>query len=127
LAHCKSGDHGIRSTRVEVRGRPHRSGRRRAHACRLWRLELEQDLRHHVRSLRAARLRDHLRYPQSLKTADDLILGETAGAADTARAGVGINRDNVILVTRYDLQSTPESRAAIDGACNQALGTLERL
>jgi hypothetical protein len=139
-----------------------------------------------------------VRYPQSLKTADDLILGETAGAADTARAGVGIDRDNVILVTRYDLrrpvtranvgevraevdgvikglagrevrgnsvtfgglpgyqyrvplqapkgaisrlfvlfdgpveyffncQSTPESRAAIDGACNQALGTLERL
>jgi hypothetical protein len=138
------------------------------------------------------------RYPQSQKNADDLILGETAGAADTARAGVGINRDNVILITRYDLrrpvtksnvaavqpevdgvikglagrevlgrsvtfgglpgyqyrvalqapqgaisrlfvlfdgpveyffncQSTPESRAAIDGACNQALGTLERL
>jgi hypothetical protein len=138
------------------------------------------------------------RYPQSLKDADDLILGETAGSADTARAGVGINRDNVILVTRYDLrrpvtktnvgevraevdgvinglagrevpgssvtfgglpgyryrvplqapkggisrlfvlfdgpveyffncQSTPESRAAIDGACDQALGTLERL
>jgi hypothetical protein len=138
------------------------------------------------------------RYPQSLKNADDLILGGTAGAADTARAGVGINRDNVILITRYDLrrpvtksnvaavepevdgvikglagrevpgrsvtlgglpgyqyrvplqapqggisrlfvlfdepveyffncQSTPESRAAIDGACNQALGTLKRL
>jgi hypothetical protein len=138
------------------------------------------------------------RYPQSLKDADDLILGDTAGAADTARAGVGIDRDNVILVTRYDLrrpvtksnvaevqpevdgvinglagrqvpgssvsfgglpgyeyrvplqapkggisrlfvlfdgpveyffncQSTPESRAAIDGACDQALSTLERL
>jgi hypothetical protein len=138
------------------------------------------------------------RYPQSLKDADDLILGETAGAADIARAGVGIDRDNVILVTRYDLrrpitktnvadvraevdgvikglagrdvpgssvtfgglpgyqyrvplqapkgaisrlfvlfdgaveyffncQSTPESRAAIDGACDQALGTLERV
>ena len=138
------------------------------------------------------------RYPQSLKNADDLILGATAGAADTARAGVGIDRDNVILVTRYDLrqpvtetnvakvrlevdgvieglagravpgrsvtfgglpgyqyrvplqapkggisrlfvlfdgqveyffncQSTPDSRAALDGACNQALGTLEQL
>jgi hypothetical protein len=44
------------------------------------------------------------RYPQSLKDADDLILGQTAGAADTARAGVGINRDNVILITRYDLR-----------------------
>jgi hypothetical protein len=138
------------------------------------------------------------RYPQSLKNTDDLILGATAGAADTARAGVGIDRDNVILVTRYDLrrpvnetnvakvraevdgvieglaggavlgrsvtfgglpgyqyrvplqapkggisrlfvlfdgpveyffncQSTPESRAALNGACDQALGTLERL
>jgi hypothetical protein len=138
------------------------------------------------------------RYPQSLKNADDLILGATVGAADTARAGVGIDRDNVILVTRYDLrrpvtetnvatvraevdgvikglaghevagrsvvfgglpgyqyrvplrapkggisrlfvlfdgpveyffncQSTPESRAALNSACDQALGTLERL
>ena len=27
----------------------------------------------------------------------------------------------------FNCQSTPESRAEIDGACNQALGTLERL
>jgi len=27
----------------------------------------------------------------------------------------------------FNCQSTPESRAAIDGACNQVLGTLERL
>ena len=138
------------------------------------------------------------RYPQSLKDADDIILGTTVGATDSARAGVGIDRDNVILVTRYELrrpvtktnvadvrgevdgviqglaggkvagrevtfgglpgyeyrvplrapkggvsrlfvlfdgqveyffncQSTPESRARIDGACDQALGTLERL
>lgn len=138
------------------------------------------------------------RYPQSLKDADDFSLGTTAGASDTARAGVGIDRDNMILVTRYELrlpvtksnvaavrgevdgvikglagrevagrkvsfgglpgyeyrvplpapkdglsrlfvlfdgqveyffncQSTPESRAQINGACDQALGTLERL
>jgi len=138
------------------------------------------------------------RYPESLKPVDDLILGSTAGASDTARAGIGISRQNVILVTRYDLrrpvtdsnveavrpevdgviqslaggrvdgrlvtfgklpgyayrvrlgtpkgalsrlfvlfdeqveyffncQSTPESRAALDAACDQALGTLQRL
>jgi hypothetical protein len=138
------------------------------------------------------------RYPASLKPVDDLILGSTAGASDTARAGLGIDRQNVILVTRYDLrrpvtdanvdairpevdgvirslassrvdgrrvsfgklpgyayrvrlgapkggvsrlfvlfdkqveyffncQSTPESRAALDSACDQALGTIEKL
>ncbi len=137
-------------------------------------------------------------YPESLKPVDDLILGTTSGPSDTARAGIGIDRQNVILVTRYDLrrsvtdtnvdavrtevdgvirtlagsrvggrrvdfgklpgyayrvrlgapqggisrifvlfdkqveyffncQSTPESRAALDAACDQALDTLEQL
>lgn len=137
------------------------------------------------------------RYPASLKEADDLIFGTTAGSADSARAGVGINKANVILVSRYDLrrpvttenvggvkaevdgviaslagkrvpgrrvdfgglpgyayrvplgspsggvsrlfvlfdgpveyffncQSTPETRAELDGACDEALRTLER-
>jgi hypothetical protein len=44
------------------------------------------------------------RYPTALKTADDLILHGTAGARDTARAGIGLDRDNVILVSRYDLR-----------------------
>jgi hypothetical protein len=136
-------------------------------------------------------------YPATLKEADDLILGSTAGNSDSARAGVGINKANVILVSRYDLrrpvtsdnvaavqaevdgvikslagkpvrgrrvgfgglpgyaytvplsspsgavsrlfvlfdkqveyffncQSTPETRAELDGACNQALKTLKR-
>ena len=43
-------------------------------------------------------------YPASLKEADDLIFGSTAGSADSARAGVGINKANVILVSRYDLR-----------------------
>jgi hypothetical protein len=135
-------------------------------------------------------------YPSTLKEADDLIFGSTAGA-DSARAGVGINKANVILVNRYDLrrpvtsanvgeiktevdgviknlagrpvtgrrvefgglpgytyrvplsspsggvsrlfvlfdqqveyffncQSTPETRAELDGACDQALKTLKR-
>lgn len=137
------------------------------------------------------------RYPAALKQVDDLILGSRAGAADTARAGIGLDRHNVILVTRYDLrravtdanvaavraevdgvieslagrrvdgrpvtygglpgyayrvplgapkggvsrlfvlfdrrveyffncQSTPQSRAQLDGACDEALRTLER-
>ena len=135
-------------------------------------------------------------YPATLKEADDLIFGSTAGSSDSARAGVGINKANVILVSRYDLrrpvtadnvaavqaevdgvirslagkpvrgrrvgfgslpgyaytvplgspagtvsrlfvlfdkqveyffncQSTPETRAELDGACNQALKTLQ--
>lgn len=43
-------------------------------------------------------------YPASLKEADDLKFGSTAGAQDSARAGVGINKANVILVNRYDLR-----------------------
>ena len=136
-------------------------------------------------------------YPASLREADDMIFGSTAGSADSARAGVGINKANVILVSRYDLrrpvttknvgavkaevdgvieslagravaghaveygglpgyayrvpltspsggisrlfvlfdqqveyffncQSTPETRAELDGACDEALKTLER-
>jgi hypothetical protein len=137
------------------------------------------------------------RYPAALKEADDLIFGSTAGGADSARAGGGINEANVILVSRYDLrrpvtatnvgavkaevdsviaglagkqvrgrrmdfgglpgygyrvalgspaggvsrlyvlfdgrveyffncQSTPETRGKLDGACDEALRTLER-
>jgi hypothetical protein len=136
-------------------------------------------------------------YPASLQEADDLVFGSTAGSADSARAGVGIDKANVILVSRYDLrrpvtarnvagvkpevdgvikslagravigrrvdfgglpgyayriplsspsdgvsrlfvlfdkqveyffncQSTPETRAELDGACDQALKTLAR-
>jgi hypothetical protein len=43
-------------------------------------------------------------YPGTLKEADDLMFGGMAGAADTGRAGVGINKANVILVNRYDLR-----------------------
>jgi len=43
-------------------------------------------------------------YPGTLKEADDLVFGGTAGASDTGRAGVGINKANVILVNRYDLR-----------------------
>jgi hypothetical protein len=44
------------------------------------------------------------RYPSTLQEADDLMFGSTAGSADSARAGVGINKANVILVSRYDLR-----------------------
>jgi hypothetical protein len=43
-------------------------------------------------------------YPPTLRKADDLLFGGTAGPSDTGRAGVGINKANVILVNRYDLR-----------------------
>jgi len=136
-------------------------------------------------------------YPAFLWDSPELVFGGTVGPHDSARAGVGINKANVILVNRYDLrrpvtegnvaavksevdgvikslagrpvpgrrvefgglpgyayrvplaspdggvsrlfvlfdrqveyffncQSTPESRAELDGACDQALKTLHR-
>jgi hypothetical protein len=61
------------------------------------------------------------RYPTSLKEADDLTFGSTAGSADSARAGVGVNMANVILVSRYDLRrpvtaaNVGRVRAEVDG------------
>jgi hypothetical protein len=46
------------------------------------------------------------RYPAALKEADDLIFGSTAGSANC--------------------QSTPETRSELNGACDEALRTLER-
>jgi hypothetical protein len=54
------------------------------------------------------------RYPASLQEADDLVFGSTAGSADAARAGVGINKANVILVSRYDLRR-PVTAANVAG------------
>jgi hypothetical protein len=67
-------------------------------------------------------------YPASLKEADDLIFGSTAGSADTARAGVGINKANVILVSRYDLrrpvtkQNVAAVKAEVDGVIENLAG-----
>jgi hypothetical protein len=61
------------------------------------------------------------RYPASLREAGDLIFGSTAGSADSARAGIGINKANVILVSRYDLRrpvtaaNVGEVNAEVDG------------
>jgi hypothetical protein len=68
------------------------------------------------------------RYPASLKEADDLIFGSTAGSADSARAGVGINKANVILVSRYDLRRPVTAanvgavRAEVDGVIANLAG-----
>jgi hypothetical protein len=68
------------------------------------------------------------RYPASLKEADDLIFGSTAGSADTGRAGVGINKANVILVSRYDLrrpvtkQNVAAAKAEVDGVIESLAG-----
>jgi hypothetical protein len=66
------------------------------------------------------------RYPASLKEADDLIFGSTAGTADTARAGVGINKANVILVSRYDLRR-PVTKANVTAVRAEVDGVIESL
>jgi hypothetical protein len=54
-------------------------------------------------------------YPAYLWDSPELDFGGTAGAADTARAGIGINKANVILVNRYDLRRavTQENLAGV--------------
>jgi hypothetical protein len=66
------------------------------------------------------------RYPASLKEADDLIFGSTAGSADAGRAGVGINKANVILVSRYELRR-PVTTANVDGVKAEVDGVIESL
>jgi hypothetical protein len=66
------------------------------------------------------------RYPASLKEADDLIFGSTAGSTDTARAGVGINKANVILVSRYDLRR-PVTKANVTAVKAEVDGVIESL
>jgi hypothetical protein len=67
-------------------------------------------------------------YPSALKEADDLIFGSTAGVADSARAGVGIDKANVILVNRYDLRrpvtsaNVGEVRPEVDGVIENLAG-----
>jgi hypothetical protein len=66
------------------------------------------------------------RYPASLKEADDLTFGSTAGSTDSARAGVGINKANVILVSRYDLRR-PVTTANVDGVRAEVDGVIANL
>jgi hypothetical protein len=65
-------------------------------------------------------------YPAELEEADDLILGTTAGAADSARAGVGIDKDNVILVSRYELRRAVTA-AGLAGVKPEVDGVIENL
>jgi len=65
-------------------------------------------------------------YPASLKEADDLIFGSTAGGADSARAGVGIDKANVILVSRYDLRR-PVTTANVGGVRAEVDGVIKSL
>ena len=66
------------------------------------------------------------RYPAALKEADDLIFGSTAGNSDSARAGVGINKANVILVSRYDLRRpvTADNIAAVQAEVDGVIKSL---
>jgi hypothetical protein len=66
------------------------------------------------------------RYPASLKEADDLIFGSTAGVPDSARAGVGIDKANMILVSRYDLRR-PVTSANVGGVKAEVDGVIKSL
>ena len=65
------------------------------------------------------------RYPTALKKTD-VVFGSTAGAADAARAGVGINKANVILVNRYDL-SRAVTAANVGGVKAEVDGVIASL
>jgi hypothetical protein len=52
--------------------------------------------------------------------------GSTSGNADSAWAGVGINRANVVLVTRYDLRR-PITAANVDGVRAEVDGMIAGL
>ena len=58
-----------------------------------------------------------------LKEADDLMFASTAGSADSARAGLGINKANVILVSRYDLRR-PVTAANVGGVKAEVDGVI---
>ena len=68
------------------------------------------------------------RYPAYLFDSPELEFGSTAGAADTGRAGIGINKANVILVNRYDLNrpvtraNVAQVRAEVDGVIKSLAG-----
>ncbi len=65
-------------------------------------------------------------YPQAMKSTTKLVFGATAGSTDTGRAAVGIDRDNVILVTRYDLRR-PVTGANIGAVKPEVDGVIRRL
>ena len=65
-------------------------------------------------------------YPVTLKEANDLAFGSTAGSADSARDGVGISQANVILVSRYDLHR-PVTAGNVAGVKAEVDGVIKSL
>jgi hypothetical protein len=64
-------------------------------------------------------------YPTALRTSE-LALGSTAGARQSAQAGIGIDRDNVIYVSRYDLRR-PVTSANVAGVRGEVDGVIGKL
>jgi hypothetical protein len=68
-------------------------------------------------------------YPKDLIQTTQLKFGTRAGSADAARAAVGIDRDNMILVSRYDLRRPVTTanvgavKPEVDGVIRQLSGT----
>lgn len=65
-------------------------------------------------------------YPSDLTQTTELKFGTTAGSSDAARAAVGIDRDNVILVSRYDLHS-PVTLANVGAVKGEVDGVIKQL
>ena len=68
-------------------------------------------------------------YPSDLTETTELKFGTTAGSTDAARAAVGIDRDNMILVSRYDLRRPVTTanvgavKPEVDGVIRQLAGS----
>jgi hypothetical protein len=68
-------------------------------------------------------------YPKDLIQTTQLKFGTRAGSADAARAAVGIDRDNMILVSRYDLRRPVTTanvgavKPEVDGVIRQLAGS----
>ena len=68
-------------------------------------------------------------YPKDLIQTTELKFGTRAGSADAGRAAVGIDRDNMILVSRYDLRRPVTTanvgtvKPEVDGVIQQLAGT----
>ena len=88
---------------VEARGRTHRVGGRGGASGRL-----RRSTKHATEAPEGAQLQPgglHITFdhPRGLTQTWQLKFGTPAGSADAGRAAVGINKDDVILVSRYDL------------------------
>lgn len=68
------------------------------------------------------------KYGSPFKPITDISFGQSAGADAAARAGVAIDRDNALIVSRYDLKVTitKENLAKYKGEVDMVIGQLAK-